>query len=193
MRMSQAIVVASIGVVWLLGVSTPARAQPSRTFQSAVTIGLSSGVWDHVPTSPDGAHHSGLGADATIEGRLTPARRDDALRLRLQIGRGSGTGAGEPGFDYTRWILSVVRPIVGASSRAFTVYGAGGAGRYVTSSAGKSSAPRGGTGRLSIVGAIGFDAAIGRSPLSIDAELQLHSIGQQLFGTTSVGLRVHLR
>ncbi|HEX5214969.1 MAG TPA: hypothetical protein VFV98_05870 [Vicinamibacterales bacterium] len=187
MRTSKAIVGASIGVLWLLGVSTPATAQPSRTFQSAVTIGVSSGLWDHVPTSSDSVHHPGLGADATIEGRLTPARRDDALRLRLQIGRGSGDGAGEPGFDYTRWILSVVRPIVGASSRAFTVYGAGGAGRYETASARQSS------GQLSLSGAIGFDAAIGRSPLSINAELQLHSIGQQLFGTTSVGLRVHLR
>lgn len=187
MRTSKAIVVASVGVVWLLGVSTPAAAQPSRSFQSAVTVGLSSGVWDHVPTSSDGAHHPGLGADATLEGRLMPARRDEALRLRLQIGRGSGEGVGEPGFDYTRWILSVVRPIVGASSRAFTVYGAAGAGHYETASARQSS------GQLSVFGAVGFDAAIGRSPFSIDAELQLHSIGQQLFGTTLVGLRLHLR
>ena len=193
MRTSRAIIVASLGVASLLGVSTPATAQPSRTFQSALTFGWSGAVWDHVPTSSDGARHPGFGADATIEGRLTPARRDDALRLRLQIGRGSGEGVGEPGFDYTRWILSVVRPIVGASSRAFTVFGAGGAGRYVTSSAGKASPPHAATGRLSVFGSIGFDAAIGRSPFSIDAELQLHSIGEQLFGTTSVGLRVHLR
>jgi len=193
MRTPTALVVASIGVIGLLGVSTPAMAQPSRSFQSAVTFGWSGGVWDHVPTSSDGSHHPGLGADATIEGRLTPARRDDALRLRLQIGRGSGEGVGEPGFDYTRWILSVVRPIVGASSRAFTVFGAGGAGRYVTSSAGKASPPHAATGRMSVFGSVGFDAAIGRSPFSIDAELQLHSIGEQLFGTTSVGLRVHLR
>jgi len=187
MRTSTALVVASIVMICLLGVSTPAVAQPSRSFQSAVTLGWSGGVWDHVPTSADGRHHPGLGADASIEGRLTPARRDDALRLRLQIGRGSADGVGEPGFDYTRWILSVVRPIVGASSRAFTVYGAAGAGRYETASARQSS------GQLSVFGAIGFDAVIGRSPFSIDAELQLHSIGQQLFGTTSVGLRVHLR
>src|SRR6187455_339927 len=109
MRTSTALVVASIVMICLLGVSTPAVAQPSRSFQSAVTLGWSGGVWDHVPTSADGRHHPGLGADASIEGRLTPARRDDALRLRLQIGRGSADGVGEPGFDYTRWILSVVR------------------------------------------------------------------------------------
>jgi hypothetical protein len=44
-----------------------------------------------------------------------------------------------------------------------------------------------------VYGGIGLDVALGSSPLSIGAEVQVQSIGAAAYGTTSLSARLHLR
>jgi hypothetical protein len=105
----------------------------------------------------------------------------------VQLGSGEGGDGRKPGFDYRRVTVGLMRTFVGASRSPFSVYVAAGGGAYsVTSSVQRSTRP-------TVYGGIGLDVALGSSPLSIGAEVQVQSIGAAAYGTTSLSARLHLR
>jgi hypothetical protein len=140
-----------------------------------------------VPTDSENGRHNGTAADVSIQRRLGSANDVEAPAIRLQVGTGSGEGAGQPGFNYTRLMVGVVRPFTGASRPPFAVYVAAGGGAYALTSPGARST------KASVYGAIGMDVSLGSSPASISAEVQVHAIGTGMFATTSIGARIHFR
>jgi hypothetical protein len=150
-------------------------------------IGVSAGVWDRVPTHSETGRHNGASTDVSLECRLGSATHDGAPAIRVQIGKGAGQGVREPGFDYTRLLIGVVRKLTGASRAPFTVYVSAGGGAYELTSLGERRT------KPSVYGAIGLDVALGSSPASIGAEEQVHTIGSVVYGTASVFARIHFR
>jgi hypothetical protein len=105
--------------------------------------------------------------------------------LRVETGRGEGAGGRQPGFDYTRVIVGIVRTLQSASAAPFTVYLAGGGGSYAVRTSLMHDT------KASVFGAIGLDVRPGSSPISFGAELQVQTIGDGLYGTTSLQARLH--
>jgi hypothetical protein len=144
---------------------------------------MSPGLWDRVPTASGDGRHNGTSFDVSVERRL--GRSSQAPAFRAQFGKGRGEGAGGPGFDYRRVMVGGTLPLTSASQRP-TVYAAAGVGAYaVTSPLVRKMKP-------SLHGGLGLDVALGSSPASIGAEIQVHSIGGAVYGTTSLGIRLHL-
>ena len=148
-------------------------------------VAASLGGWDRVPTRSGDGHRYGTALDASIQRSLGPAR-GGAPAIRVQVGTGSGDGVREPGFNYTRLLIGLVRNVTSASQAPFTVYASGGGGAYAVRS------PRGRDTKPSVYGAIGLDVALGSTPTSLGAEVQVQSIGGRLYGTTSLGVRLHV-
>jgi hypothetical protein len=148
---------------------------------SAWSLGVSPGLWNRVPTSE--GRRNGTAWDACLERRIGDGR---IRAIRVQLGTGAGEKPLEPGFNYSRLLLGIVREVTTASQPPFTVYVAAGAGVYELRS------PAGRTERPSAYGSVGFDARLGKSPASISAEVQVHTIGSAVYGTTSLGVRIHL-
>ena len=151
----------------------------------AWTAGGSAGLWDRVPTDSEHGRRNGHAVDLLLQRRVGAAADAGASSIRVDVGRGRGAESGQPGFDYRRVLVGVERPFVSASRAPFHVYTAFGGGAYLERSPGVRST------KPSVFGALGMDVSLGSSPLSITAEAQLHSIGASLFGTTSLGTRVH--
>jgi hypothetical protein len=149
-------------------------------------LGVSAGVWDRVPTHSENGGHNGAATDVSLECRLGSATHDGAPAIRVQIGKGAGQGVREPGFDYTRLLIGVVRKLTGASRAPFTVYVSAGGACVLTSPGERRTKP-------SVYGAIGLDVALGSSPASIGAEEQVHTIGSVVYGTASVFVQIHFR
>jgi hypothetical protein len=155
--------------------------------RSGWAIGLAPGVWGHVPTDHSDSRPDGKAFDVSLERRIGAASDPGAPAIRVQLGSGEGGDGRKPGFDYRRVTVGLMRTFVGASRSPFSVYVAAGGGAYsVTSSVQRSTRP-------TVYGGIGLDVALGSSPLSIGAEVQVQSIGAAAYGTTSLSARLHLR
>ena len=171
-------------VILLTLVAGLARADTRRVYPSnAWAIGVFPGLWDGVPTASNQGRHNGTSIDFSVEGRIV--RSDRAPAIRVQFGQGRGEGPGRPGFDYRRIMIGGTWKLTTASQEPFSVYAAAGAGAYNTASAVARET------RPSVYGALGLDVRLGSSPLSIGAEIQVHTIGGALYGTTSLGARIH--
>ena len=146
------------------------------------------GSWGHT-APPDDATRSGA-FDISIQrslGRKWPDTSEPAIRL--QVGRGNSYKSGEGDFHYRRVMLGAVHEysiIFRRRRRPFYVHLAAGAGAYRVSSAGKSET------KSSLFAEAGFDVRLGSSPLTLGPEVQLHTIGDLLYGTTSIVARIRL-
>lgn len=176
----------SLVIVVLLSCRSIARAQAAIPNEAAFKVSVSAGLWDHVPTDSEQGRHPGDGFDVSLDGRLGRAA-PGALSIRAELGTGSGTGLGRPGFDYRRLIVGAVRPFISASRQPFLVYLSGGGGAYVETSRGARRI------EPSVYGAIGLDVVLGSSPVSLGAEVQVHTIGSGLYGTTSLTARLRVK
>jgi hypothetical protein len=144
-------------------------------------------VWGHVPTDSSDSRPNGKAFDVSVERRIGAASDPGAPAIRVQIGRGAGGDGRQSGFDYRRVTIGLMRTFVSASQSPFSVYVAAGGGAYsVTSPVEHSTKP-------TAYGGIGLDVALGSSPASVGAEIQLQSIGGAIYGTTSLNARVHFR
>lgn len=173
--------------VMLFFAARPASAQPTNPvdLRSGWAIGLAPAVWGHVPTDSTDSRPDGKAVDFSVERRIGSASDPAAPAIRVQLGKGDGGDGRKPGFDYRRMTVGLMRTLVGASRSPFTVYVAAGGGAYsVTSAVERSTKPM-------VYGGIGFDAALGSSPVTLGAEIQIQSIGTGVFGTTSLNARVH--
>ena len=171
----------------LFFVARTANAQATHPvdLRSGWAIGLAPAVWGHVPTDSADSRPDGKAVDFSLERRIGSASDPASPAVRVQVGKGEGGDGRKPGFDYRRVTVGLMRTFVGASESPFTVYVAAGGGGYsVTSAVEHRTKP-------TVYGGIGFDAALGSSPVSLGAEIQIQSIGTGVFGTTSLNARVH--
>ena len=170
-------------VILLLITGSLAYAQPPARAGSLSTwsLGFSEGLWNRVPTGEQ--RHNGTAWDACLERRVGDGR---VRAIRFQLGTGLGEEPLEPGFNYSRLLLGIVRELTTASQPPFTVYIAAGGGVYAL------RLPAGHRERPSAYGSLGFDARLGKSPASLSAEIQVHTIGGGVYGTTSLGVRIHV-
>jgi hypothetical protein len=107
--------------------------------------------------------------------------------IRTLFGKGRGEGVGRPGFNYERLMVGVSRIWTDQSRPPFAVYVSAGGGVY------SLEAERSSSTKASVYGALGLRASIASSPVSVGAELQVHSIGGGAFGTTTLNLRIAFR
>jgi len=162
---------------------TPTAVDP----RSGWAIGASPAIWAHVPTDSADVRPNGKAFDLSVERRLGAATDPGAPAVRVQLGTGEGGNGRKPGFDYRRVTVGLMQTFVGASRSPFTVYVAAGGGAYrVTSPVESSTKP-------TVYGGIGLDVALGSSPVSVGAEIQIQSIGAGAYGTTSLNARLHFR
>jgi hypothetical protein len=157
--------------------------------ESKWMLGLAAGLWGL--TQPlDDARRSGafdFSVQRQFEGMWNDGG-DGHGTIRVQVGHGSRYSSGDSSFDYRRVTLGMFREFCIPFPQAPTyIHLGGGVGRYRVSSAGKRVA------KSSLFAEAGFDVRLGESPLTLGPELQVHTIGDRLYATTSIVARFTCR
>jgi hypothetical protein len=165
--------------------------QEIATRDNGWTFGLSTGgVWGPNDMADEARTRHGA-IDFSVQRQIDGMWRDggDAV-IRVQIGRGGGYDSRQRKFDYRRVTLGVFREFSVIPSPRPWAYIHIGAGvvAYRTNSAverGTSASP---------FAEGGFEVRLGPTPVTLGPDLQIHTIGDVgFYSTTSIVARIRLR